>query len=54
MINTSAFSNVAGQLRYNVAGTDTVLEGDVDGDSVADFQIQLTGIHTFVPADLVL
>jgi len=31
-----------------------VLEGDVDGDSVADFQIQLPGNPTFVPADLVL
>ena len=54
MINTLAFSGVAGQLRYSAVGTDTVMEGDVDGNGVADFEIQLTGIHTFVPADLVL
>ena len=54
MINTLAFSGVAGQLRYSAVGTDTVMEGDVDGNGVADFQIQLTGFQTFVPADLVL
>jgi hypothetical protein len=36
---------------HSVDGTDTVLEGDVDGDSVTDTRIQLTDIHTFVPAD---
>jgi VCBS repeat-containing protein len=54
MINTAAFGNVAGQLRYFVDGADTVLEGDVNGDGVADFQLQLTGNHTFVAADLLL
>jgi Ca2+-binding RTX toxin-like protein len=54
MINTAAFSNVAGQLRYFTEGTNTVMEGDVNGDGVADFQLQLTGNHTFVAADLLL
>ena len=54
MINTAAFSNVAGQLRYFTEGANTVMEGDVNGDGVADFQLQLTGIHTFVAADLLL
>ena len=55
MINTAAFSiGVAGQLRYSFAGTDTIVEGDVDGDGVADFQIQLTGNHTITAADLVV
>ena len=54
MINTAAFSNVAGQLRYSVAGSNTLMEGDVDGNGVADFQLQLTGNHSFAAADLLL
>ena len=54
MINTSAFSHVAGQLRYDVVATNTILQGDVNGDGVVDFEVQLTGVHTFVPADLIL
>ena len=54
MINNAAFSNVAGQLRYSVVGSNTIMEGDVNGDGIADFQLQLTGIHTFVAADLLL
>jgi hypothetical protein len=30
------------------------LEGDVNGDGIADFQLQLTGNHSFVAGDLVL
>ena len=44
----------AGQLRYGFAGTNTIVEGDVNGDGLADFQIQLTGIHTMTAADLVV
>ncbi|WP_405041595.1 M10 family metallopeptidase C-terminal domain-containing protein, partial [Polaromonas sp.] len=54
MINTGAFTGTAGQLRYTTGGGTTVMEGDVNGDSVADFQLQLTGNHTFVAADLLL
>lgn len=54
LINTAAFSSVAGQLRYEVTGGNTILEGDVGGDGVADFQIELTGVHSFVAADLIL
>jgi Ca2+-binding RTX toxin-like protein len=54
MIGTGAFFGVAGQLRYDVVGADTVMQGDVNGDGVADFELQLTGIHSFVPADLLL
>jgi serralysin len=54
MLGTAAFSNVAGQLHYLTQGTNTILEGDVDGDGVADFQLQLTGNHSFVAADLML
>ena len=57
-IGTGVFSGGgaagAGQLRYSFAGTNTVVEGDVDGNGTADFEIQLTGIHTMTAADMVL
>jgi serralysin len=42
-IGTAAFGSVAGQLRYTAAGGITVIEGDTDGNGLADFQIELTG-----------
>ena len=54
MINTAAFGGIAGQLRYSdTAGGITVVQGDVNGDSIADFEVQLTGNHIFA-ADLLL
>jgi Ca2+-binding RTX toxin-like protein len=55
MIGAADFSGTAGQLRYVLVGSDTLLQGDVNGDSVADFEVLLTGTHTFAnAADLVL
>ncbi len=54
LIGSAGFSNVAGQLRFFVDAGDTMFEGDTNGDGVADFQLQLTGIHTFAPADFLL
>lgn len=42
-IGSNAFSNTAGELRYYTSGSDTIVEGDTNGDGVADFQILLTG-----------
>lgn len=42
-IGAAAFSGHAGELRF---GTDAVLAGDVNGDGVADFEIQLTGVRS--------
>ena len=53
-IATAAFSGRAGQLRFTVAGGQTIVEGDVDGDAVADFQVQLTGIVKLVADHFVL
>ena len=53
-VGNALFSSAAGQLRYDVVGGDTVIQGDVNGDGVADFELQLTGIHSFVAADLML
>ena len=53
-IGTSAFSGAAGQLRYGLVSGYTVVEGDVNGDMVADFQLQLTGSQTLLATDLML
>lgn len=52
-IGTDPFSHVAGQVHQVTAGTDTLVEGDVDGDGTADFQIQLDGSHTLQTSDFV-
>ncbi|UVO55773.1 S-layer family protein [Sphingomonas sp. SUN039] len=42
-IGSSAFSNVAGQLRYTDAGGGIyIVEGDVNGDGIADFTVSVT------------
>lgn len=50
MVGTSAFSGIAGELRIQASATSTVMMGDVDGDSVADFVLAFTG--TIDPVDL--
>lgn len=47
-IGSSAFAGIAGQLRY-AAG---VMTGDVNGDRVADLQIQLLGAPALASTDL--
>jgi Ca2+-binding RTX toxin-like protein len=49
-VGTSAFTGMAGQLRYQ-SGT---LSGDVDGDLNTDFVIQLTGSPALTTTDFVL
>ncbi len=59
-LGRASFSHVAGQLhvvQFNPAGTSldhTVVEGDVNGDAVADFQIDLTGLIGFTASDFIL
>ena len=53
-VGTAAFSNVAGQLRYAFVGQDTLVEGDMNGDAVADLAIRLTGRIELVATDFVL
>ena len=53
-IATAAFSGSAGQLRFTVAGGQTIVEGDINGDAVADFQVQLTGVIELVANHFVL
>jgi Ca2+-binding RTX toxin-like protein len=54
-IGTAAFSSVAGELRFEAApsGARTIY-GDLNGDGIADFQIQLTGASSLVASDFLL
>ena len=51
-IGAEAFSNVAGQIRYSAATG--IIALDTDGDSIADFQLQLTNLAALTAASFVL
>ncbi len=57
---SAAFSGVRGQLHCrweNLAGTAsdrTIVEGDINGDKYADFQIEITGLKALTSGDFVL
>ena len=55
-IGEAAFSNVAGELRVVGAGSDWTIQGDLDGDGIADISIAVTTIggHFFGSGDFVL
>ena len=53
-IGTAAFSNVAGELRFVVSGSSAALSGDTNGDGVADFTLNLTGVTSLVSGDFTL
>jgi Ca2+-binding RTX toxin-like protein len=53
-LGTGAFTNTAGELRYQVTNGNTYVYGDTDGDGIADFMIRLDGIHALVSGDFVL
>ncbi|WP_395673844.1 beta strand repeat-containing protein [Inquilinus sp.] len=53
-IGTGAYTGVAGQLRFAIAGPDTTMAGDVNGDKVSDFHIVLTGAIALAAADFML
>jgi Ca2+-binding RTX toxin-like protein len=54
LIFDAPFSHTAGELRNFAAGGLTLIEGDVDGDGAADFQIALTDNVSLVALDYVL
>ena len=53
-IGTDAFSNVAGQLRYEFAGGNTFIHGDTDGDGQTDLMLELNGEIALASDDFVL
>ena len=53
-IGGAAFSNVAGQLRFEVISGNSFLMGDTNGDGVADLFLRLNGVVTVGAGDLTL
>ena len=53
-IGTAAFHHVAGELRYAITGGNTLIQGDVNGDGVADFALLLQGSVALVKGDFLL
>jgi hypothetical protein len=53
-IGTAAFSNVAGQLRFEQVGGNTFVHGDTDGNGAADFTVQLNGLVPLGGSDFLL
>ena len=41
----ATFTGVAGQLRWFQASGSTFVEGDIDGNKLADFQISIDGVE---------
>jgi hypothetical protein len=51
----SATNNAgSGQVKYCHAQRNTYIAGGVDADGVAEFQIQINGLHTLAAQDFVL
>lgn len=48
-VGAAAFSGIAGELRYEPENDGGLLQGDVDGDGIADFEVYFL---TFSPLDL--
>jgi Ca2+-binding RTX toxin-like protein len=53
-LGTDPFTGTAGELRTRIVGDNVVLEGDVDGDGVADFEIFFRGPLVFEDGDIIL
>jgi Ca2+-binding RTX toxin-like protein len=53
-IGAGLYTGVAGQLRFASDGIVNTIAGDINGDSVSDFHIQLAGSIGLVAADFVL
>jgi Ca2+-binding RTX toxin-like protein len=53
-IGTDAFSGTAGELRTLQGSGNTFIQGDINGDGVADFLIRLDGLHGLGSTDFIL
>ena len=53
-IGSVDFSGTAGELGYRHEGGNTIVQADRDGDGVADFEIELTGMMDVIADDFLL
>ncbi|HEX8257479.1 MAG TPA: RTX toxin, partial [Allosphingosinicella sp.] len=53
-LGAGAFSGAAGELRYQAINGDAYLQGDTDGDGVANFFIRVDDFTTLMRGDLVV
>ena len=53
-VQGAAFSGVAGQLHFFHFDNNTIIEGDINGDKIADFQIQLYNTVALTGTDFIL
>lgn len=53
-IGTQGFHKVAGELNYTVANGAALVSGDVNGDGIADFTIQLLQVTNLTSSDFLL
>lgn len=53
-IGSAAFHGIAGELRFQTAGGDSFVYGDVNGDRIADIAIRIDTPTAFVAADFIL
>ena len=51
---TGAFTGTKGELRALNSGANSIVQGDVDGDTHADFAILVEGVNNLHAADFVL
>ena len=54
LIQGAVFTSTAGELRCVQRGGSTVLQGDVNGDAVADFHLEIVGLPPLTAGDLLL
>jgi Ca2+-binding RTX toxin-like protein len=52
-VGADAFHGVAGELRYEQISGNTYVQGDTDGDGIADFWIRLDGLHALTSGDII-
>lgn len=53
-IGAAGFSGTAGELGYVQAGANTIVQADVNGDGLADFEIELSGLLMLSAGDFLL
>ena len=49
----AAFTHTKGDLHFLFSGSNTIVEGDINGNGTADFQIELKGHVTLTSGDII-